>query len=136
MRVANKKIGDITKEIKFPLVISEGIEITRISADSFLYGEGTGTVSWKASISNKSQKEVQSEINVCSSGATTMKIVEINQYYLVECEPIKIKYNPSAVSTNPIQFATTTPWTSVGGNMARLCIRDVGCVEKYLRVSQ
>ena len=131
-RIADKNIGDMTKEMTFPLKASNEINITNVSAESFLYGDGTGTVNWKASLENTSEKEVEATINICDSSNATMKIDAPGHYYLVDCEPIQIRYAPKAVSRGEIQFATSRPWTSAKGSMARLCIKDVGCVERFI----
>jgi len=131
-RVANKSIGDTKNNIEFPLAISEELEITSISAGSYLYGKGVGTISWEAKINNKSNKEVEANINICESSNTTTKAIARKEYYLTDCETLKIRYAPGGVSTNPLKFATTKPWTSINGSMARLCIKNVGCVERYI----
>lgn len=131
-RIAEKSIGDMEKNIEFPLSISKELEVRNISATAGLYGDGTGYVYWRASLANTSDKELASNINICDSKNSTMKVVSGSQYYLVDCETIKIRYAPNAVSRGELQFATTQPWTSINGSMARLCIKDVGCVERYI----
>ena len=131
-RVADKSIGDMKKNIEFPLKISKDLEVRNISADAGLYGDGTGYVYWKAKLANTSDKEVASTTNICDSKNAAMKVIAGSQYYLVDCESINIRYAPNAVSRGELQFAVTQPWTSINGSMARLCIKDVGCVERYI----
>lgn len=133
-RVADKTIGDMTKDIEFPLAISDNFEIIEVMPNVALYGDGSGSgyVNWTAKFKNKTDKEVASVINVCDSANATMKVVPSNQYYLVDCEQVRLRFGPNGQSTSSVQFASTQPWTSAKGSTARLCIKDVGCIDRLL----
>ena len=132
-RVANKTIGDMKKDLELPIAITDQIEVTEIKAKTNYKNQNQKTVEWQAKLRNKSNQEVETSINLCESDNATFKSKygENDDYYLVECKNINLRFNPNSYH-NQITFAESYPWNNAQGQMGRLCIKDVGCTSRFI----
>lgn len=131
--VANKRIGDTRKDLTFPLKITDELELIRIDAYAYgFYNQGTGTLKWRAWLRNTSNTEVAAKINLCETQNTSLKVIPEDDYYLVECNPVEVKYGPRGETKNGVFFAESQPWGKAEGSTARLCIKNVGCYEQKI----
>ena len=133
-RVANETIGDIKKDFELPLKLTDQIEITEIKTQTSYKNQNQKTVEWQAKFNNKSDQEVEIDLNVCKSDNAAFKSEYggKDHYYLVDCKTIDLRYNPGAQTTNYITFAESHPWNDAQGQMGRLCIKDVGCTSRFI----